>query len=150
MTDAAPADRTHPDLTLTVRRIVRASPAQVYAAWLDPVVMRKFMAGGGDQVVKEARSDPRVGGRFFVLMGSDKDVPHQGTYLELIPDARIRFTWDSPYSPADSEVELVLTPVEGGTEVALTQVRFLSEGARNGHRQGWTRILDRLDALLAG
>ena len=136
------------DLTLTVRRVIDATPEAVYTAWLDPAVMRRFMAGGADQTVTEARSDARVGGRFFVLMVADKELPHQGTYLELTPHSCIRFTWDSPYSPADSEVTLRLSPAVGGTEVELTQVKFLSEGHRDGHHGGWTRILARLEDAL--
>jgi uncharacterized protein YndB with AHSA1/START domain len=131
-------------LTLSVRRTIKATPEQVYNAWLDPAIMSQFMAGGSDQIVAEARSDARVGGGFYVLMRAEKDVPHQGIYKALTPHSRIVFTWDSPYSPADSEVELLFTPVEGGTEVVLNQVKFLSEGARDGHIGGWTNILERL------
>ena len=136
------------DLSLTCRRIIKATPEAVYNAWLDPAVMRRFMAGGADQTVAEARSDARVGGGFYVLMVSDKEIPHQGVYKELIPHRLLRFTWESPYSPADSEVEIRLTPVEGGTELVLTQVRFLSEAARDGHFGGWSRIIERLDGVL--
>jgi uncharacterized protein YndB with AHSA1/START domain len=137
------------DLTLTVRRTIKASAEQVYNAWLDPKIMTQFMAGGSDMTVKEARSDARVGGRFFVLMQGEKDVPHQGVYKDLSPHSRIVFTWESPYSPADSEVELLFTPAAGGTEVVLNQVKFLSESARDGHIKGWTTILQRLDATFA-
>lgn len=68
------------DLTLTCRRVIDASPEAVYNAWLDPAIMRRFMAGSADQTVKEARSDARVGGSFYVLMVSDKEIPHQGVY----------------------------------------------------------------------
>lgn len=135
-------------LTLSVRRTIKATPEQVYNAWLDPAIMSQFMAGGSDQIVAEARSDARVGGGFYVLMRAEKDVPHQGIYKALTPHSRIVFTWDSPYSPADSEVELLFTPIEGGTEVVLNQVKFLSEGARDGHIGGWTKILERLGHLL--
>ena len=135
------------DLTLSVRRTIKASPEQVYNAWLDPAVMSQFMSGGSDQIVAEARTDARVGGGFYVLMRAEKDVPHQGIYKALTPHSRIVFTWESPYSPADSEVELLFTPVAGGTEVVLNQVKFLSESARDGHIGGWTKILERLDAL---
>lgn len=137
------------DLTLSLSRTIKASPEAVYAAWLDPATIRRFMAGGADQTVAEARTDPRVGGRFFILMVADKEIPHQGTYTALDPYSLIRFTWDSPYSPADSEVTIRLTPVPGGTELSLTQEKFLSEGARDGHRKGWARILERLSATLA-
>lgn len=137
------------DLTLTCRRTINATPEQAYAAWLDPVVMKKFMAGASQMRVSEARADARVGGRFFVMMVGETEVPHQGVYKDLTPFSRIVFTWESPYSPADSEVELLFAPVTGGTEVTLNQVKFLSENARDGHIRGWTSILERLDTLFA-
>lgn len=136
------------DLTLSITRTIPAAPKAVYDAWLDPATISRFMAGGADQRVTEARTDPRVGGTFRVVMTSDKDIAHQGVYKDLVPHSLIRFTWESPYSPADSEVTIRLVPVAGGTEITLSQVTFLSEGARDGHRGGWTLILERLAALL--
>ena len=136
------------DLTLSIRRTIKASPEAVYAAWLDPAIITRFMAGGADQRVTEARTDPRVGGTFRIVMTSDKDIAHQGIYRDLVPHSLIRFTWESPYSPADSEVTIRLSPVAEGTDLELTQVRFLSEGARDGHKGGWTLILGRLATTL--
>jgi uncharacterized protein YndB with AHSA1/START domain len=136
------------DLSLSLKRTLKASPEAVYAAWLDPVTITRFMAGGADQRVTEARTDPRVGGSFRIVMTSDKDIAHQGVYRDLVPHSLIRFTWESPYSPADSEVTIRLSPVADGTEITLTQVKFLSESARDGHQGGWSRILDRLAATL--
>lgn len=132
------------DLTITVRRTIQASPEQLYQAWLDPELMAKFMAGGGSQKVTEARSDAVVGGEFLVVMTDQTEIAHRGIYKVLTPHSRMVFTWESPYSPADSEVELLFQPVEGGTEVTLNQVKFLSVGARDGHFGGWTNILGRL------
>lgn len=136
------------DLTLSIQRIIKATPQAVYEAWLDPATITRFMAGGLDQRVTEARTDPHVGGKFRIVMTSDKEIVHQGIYRDLVPHELIRFTWESPYSPADSEVTIRLAPKGDGTEVTLSQVKFLSEGARDGHRGGWTHILDRLDATL--
>ena len=136
------------DLTLTVKRTIKANPEAVYAAWLDPATITRFMAGGADQRVTEARTDPRVGGSFRIVMTSDKDIAHQGVYRDLVPHSLIRFTWESPYSPADSEVTIRLSPVADGTEITLSQVKFLSEGAREGHQGGWSRILERLAITL--
>ena len=132
------------DLSLSISRIIKASPEAVYAAWLDPATISRFMAGGADQRVTEARTDPRVGGRFRIVMTSEKEIAHTGLYKDLVPHSLIRFTRESPYSPADSEVTIQLAPVAEGTELTLSQVKFLSEGARDGHKGGWTMILDRL------
>ncbi len=136
------------DLTLSIRRTIKASPEAVFAAWLDPATITRFMAGGADQTVTEARTDPRVGGSFRIVMTSDKEIAHQGIYKDLVPHSLIRFTWESPYSPADSEVTIRLSPVAEGTELELTQVKFQSEGARDGHKGGWTVILGRLATTL--
>lgn len=137
------------DLTLSIRRTIPAAPKAVYDAWLDPATIARFMAGGADQRVTEARTDPRVGGTFRIVMTSDKEIAHQGVYKDLVPHSLIRFTWESPYSPADSEVTIRLSPVAGGTEISLSQVKFLSESARDGHKGGWTMILERLASLMA-
>ena len=83
-------------------------------------------------------------------MVGEKEFPHEGTYKVLKPYSRIVFTWEAPWSAPDTEVELVLNPVEGGTEVVLTHVRFMSEESRDSHTEGWNGILGKLDALLSG
>ncbi|HMS96759.1 MAG TPA: SRPBCC domain-containing protein [Tabrizicola sp.] len=137
------------DLSLTCRRVIKASPEAVYGAWLDPVMMARFMSPGPDMHVREARADARVGGRFFVMMVGEKDFPHEGTYKELKPHSRIVFTWEAPWSAPDTEVTLEFAPVAGGTEVVLTQVKFLSEESRDNHLAGWTGILGKLAGLFA-
>ena len=136
------------DLTLTCRRTLKASPQAVYNAWLDPETMRRFMSPGPDMHVSEARSDPRVGGRFFVMMQGDKPYPHEGTYLVLEPFSRLVFTWEAPWSAPGTQVELRLTPVAEGTDIVLTHVKFMSEESRDNHQAGWTGILEKLAATL--
>jgi uncharacterized protein YndB with AHSA1/START domain len=137
------------DLSLTCRRTIKATPEQVYNAWLDPAKMTRFMSPGPNMHVREARADARVGGRFFVMMVGDKDLPHEGTYKELTPHSRIVFTWEAPWSAPDTQVELVFNPVPDGTEVVLTHVKFMSEESRDNHTQGWNGILGKLDAIFA-
>ena len=73
---------------MTCRHTVKASPEQVYNAWLDPTMMTRFMSPRPDMHVSKARSDARVGGRFFVMMVGDKKYPHEGTYKVLTPQER--------------------------------------------------------------
>jgi uncharacterized protein YndB with AHSA1/START domain len=100
--------------------------------------------------VREARSDARVGGRFFVAMTEgDKEHPHEGTYKEITPHSRLVFTWEAPWSAPGTYVTIEFNPVEGGTEVVLTHVKFLSEESRDNHMGGWTGILAKLEKAVA-
>ncbi len=138
------------DLSLTVNKRIPALPAQVYNAWLNPATMKRFMFGGSGMAVSDAATDPRIGGAYRVVMSEGtKDIPHHGTYLELVPHSRIAFTWQSPYSIDGSTVTLDFTPDGDSTMLTLTHVRFANEGARDGHKAGWTSILDTLATVLA-
>lgn len=136
------------DLTLTVRRTIKAPPKAIYEAWLDPAMMQRFLSPRPEMHVREARSDARVGGRFFVMMVGDRDLPHEGSYVELTPYSRLVFTWEAPWSAPGTTVAVDLNPVEAGTEVVLTQVRFTDAQSRDSHAEGWTGILAKLAAAL--
>ncbi|QYK43006.1 MAG: SRPBCC domain-containing protein [Paracoccaceae bacterium] len=137
------------ELTMTVSHSVTAPPGRVYEAWLDPAILSRFMlpCTGGRQA--EVHNDPRTGGTFRIVMfDGETAIPHHGTYLELVPDERLRFTWVSPHSVEGSVVTVALTAEGQGTRIELRQDRFASEGLRDGHLKGWTVILGELQAAL--
>lgn len=134
------------ELSLTVRKTIQATPEKVFDAWLDPMMLKKFMVTCEGDKVPRAESDAREGGQFLIVMASGgKEIPHSGTYLELKPHNRLVFTWDSPHSVDGSTVTVELAPAgDGATDLTLTQVKFANEGARDGHIKGWSAILDML------
>ena len=143
-------DTTTQDLTLTARRTIKASAKRIYDAWLDPKMFAALMSLDGAVTVTDAKTDPRVGGRFALMIhNGETEVPHAGTYLQLQPHTRIRFTWESPYVDAGSSVTIDLTPQGDMTEIALTHVKFRNEGSRDGHASVWGKILGQLETLLA-
>ena len=120
-------------------------PAErVFDAWLDPQMMARFLMGMPGTTVPRVETDPREGGAFLIVMRTDKDIPHNGVYREIRRPERLEFTWESPHSIDGSVVTLTFAEAEGGTLVDLTQVRFFDEARRDGHRAGWSHILDRL------
>jgi uncharacterized protein YndB with AHSA1/START domain len=142
-------DMTPKDLSLTISRRISAAPARVYEAWLDPQKLIRFMSNCEGMSLAKAETDPRVGGRFHLVMNtaSGKSIPHAGTYLELAPYSRIAFTWESEFSTVEgSTVTIDLAPEGDATLLTLTHSRFASEDSRDGHREGWTTILDGLAA----
>ena len=140
------------ELELTVSRTIAASRENVFNAWLSPVMLAKFMAPpSGSSQPSKVKTDPVKGGRFSIVMVTpEKEIPHAGTYLAIDPHSHLSFTWESPYSLDDSVVTIDLAEVDAGkTEITLKQVKFKSEEARNGHEQGWTAIINRLETSLA-
>jgi uncharacterized protein YndB with AHSA1/START domain len=139
------------ELELTVSRTIPASRERVFNAWLEAETLAKFMTTpmGGNSPTRVS-NDPVKGGRFsIVMMNGDKEIPHAGTYLEIDPHSRLVFTWESPYSLDDSVVTIDLAePAPGTTELTLRHVRFRSEQAREGHREGWTAIIGNLSAVV--
>ena len=132
------------ELELTVTRTIPAARQKVFDAWLSPKLLAKFMRTAADDLdAAEVTTDPVEGGRFSIVMVTpDKTVPHAGTYLEITRHSRLSFTWESPHSLDDSVVSIDFAEVDAGTtEVTLRQVKFKSEGARDGHEKGWSAIL---------
>lgn len=134
---------TATDLSLTCERFIAASAEQLYDAWLDPKMLAQFIRPGENMTVPKVEVDPKVGGRFLIVMhAGGNDMPHSGTYKVLERPKRLSFTWESPVSPMDgSTVTIEFDEVADGTNLRLTHVRFPSEESRTNHEAGWTRIL---------
>jgi uncharacterized protein YndB with AHSA1/START domain len=133
---------------LIVRRVLAARRERVFAAWLDPALMARWMCPG-DGGSATVDLDPRVGGKFRIVMhheGGHHD--HWGEYLVIEPPQRLSFTWISPYTERHPTVVTVeLFERSGGTELVLTH-RKLPPGQVDAHRQGWTEIVANLARAL--
>lgn len=136
-------------LELTVTRRIAAPAKRIFDAWLDPKMLARFMTPGEGMTVPHAATDPKVGGKFRIVMQrGDQEIPHEGVYKEIDPYGRLAFTWKSPFSNGDSTVTLTLGEVAGGTDVTLHHVRFASEESRDNHMKGWGAILAALETAL--
>jgi uncharacterized protein YndB with AHSA1/START domain len=147
MNDINMPDQDTNELSLRLERRINAPVEKAYAAWLKPETLMRFMNNCEGIGLTKAETDPRVGGRFLLIMtAGDQKLPHSGTYLELTPHSRIRFTWESEHSAVqeNSEVTLTFTPDGDATLLNLTHVRFANEAGRDQHIMGWTIILTAL------
>ena len=135
---------------LVVRRVVPIPREEVFAAWLDPKSLQEWMRPG-DVARATAEVDPRVGGKFRIVMhhGGRSDA-HWGEYLLIEPPSRLSFTWTSEHTDLQPTVVTVeLLERNGGTEVVLTH-RRLPPARRDSHRNGWGAILGKLEETLRG
>jgi uncharacterized protein YndB with AHSA1/START domain len=81
-------------------------------------------------------ADARPGGVFRI--SGPVGVAIEGTYLEVVPDRKVVFTWGGVegVKPGQSTVEFLLERDDDGTLVRLRHYR-LPQGAIESHRRGW-------------
>lgn len=135
--------------SLTLKRRLNAAPAKVYAAWINPVLLMRWM-GPHDIENVSVDCDPRVGGRYrFVMRGQDGEIHEvSGVYREVTPNEKLVFTWAWRSTPErESLVTVAIKPDGGGALLTLTHEQFADEPARDRHAHGWTGSLERLEQL---
>jgi uncharacterized protein YndB with AHSA1/START domain len=116
-----------PTATGTVRlhRVLKAPPERVYRAFLDPDAMAKWLPPHGF-TGKVQRMDARVGGGHrmsFTNFSTGQSHSFGGTYVELVPNQRIRYTdtFDDPSLPGEMAVTVTLRAVSAGTDLSIVQ-----------------------------
>ena len=114
-------------MTGTVRfhRILRAPPDRIYRAFLDADAMAKWLPPHGF-TGKVHHEDAKVGGTYkmsFTNFTSGQSHSFGGTYVELVPNERLRYTdkFDNPGLPGEMHVTVILKKVSVGTEVSIAQ-----------------------------
>jgi uncharacterized protein YndB with AHSA1/START domain len=111
--------------TVRLHRVLRASPERVYRAFLDADAMAKWVPPNGF-TGKVHHMDATVGGTYkmsFTNFTTGQSHAFGGTYLELLPDERIRYTdaFDDPNLPGEMQTTVSLKPVSCGTELTIVQ-----------------------------
>jgi uncharacterized protein YndB with AHSA1/START domain len=111
--------------TVKLHRVLRASPAKVYRAFLEPDATCKWLPPYGF-TCKVHHMDAKVGGTFkmsFSNFSTGNAHSFGGQYLELVPNELIRYTdkFDDPNLPGEMRVTISLNPVSCGTEINVTQ-----------------------------
>ena len=133
----------------TIVRVINASANELYAAWTEPQIMKRWLA-----TVVEA--DVRVGGRFRIE-NHEKDGTvnaFTGEYRVLEPGSRIVQTFHhvsaKPGTYEDELLEVKLKPLATGvTELRLINSwkgSAMSEAELQALEAGWSQWLDLLIA----
>jgi uncharacterized protein YndB with AHSA1/START domain len=111
--------------TIRLHRVIRATPEKIYRAFLDAEAMSKWLPPNGF-TCKVHHLNAKVGGTYkmsFTNFTTGKSHSFGGTYLELTPHERIRYTdkFDDPNMPGEIQTTITLKKVSGGTEVNIVQ-----------------------------
>src|SRR6266849_6559475 len=130
--------------------VMNDSAPRVLVERLDPEALRRFMCPAPGARVTRAECDPRVGGKFLIVMNvGGQDLPHRGEYVEIERYTRMEFTWVSAHAGEGSRVTLRFAESPGGqTKLMLEHVGLADAEIRSRHHSGWSNILAELSALV--
>jgi uncharacterized protein YndB with AHSA1/START domain len=111
--------------TVRFHRVLRSPPERVYRAFLDGEAKAKWLPPNGF-TGKVHHLEARVGGTYkmsFTNFTTGASHSFGGTYTELVPGERIRYTdrFDDPNLPGEMHVTVNLKKVSVGTEVSIVQ-----------------------------
>jgi uncharacterized protein YndB with AHSA1/START domain len=138
--------------TVRLHRVLATRPEKIYRAFLEADALAKWLPPNGF-VCTVQHSDPKVGGGFrasFRNFTTGHSHAFSGTYLELVPHARIRYTdtFDDPNLPGEMTVTVTLTPVSVGTELAIVQDGIPDAIPVEACYLGWQQSLENLVRLV--
>lgn len=133
-------------------RVLRSTPERVYRAFLDPDAIVKWLPPNGF-TCKVHQMDPKVGGKYrmsFKNFTSGNSHAFGGTYVELVPSERIRYTdkFEDPNMPGEMMTTVSLTKVSCGTEINIIQENLPSQIPTEACYLGWQESLVLLGKLV--
>ena len=119
--------------TVRLHRVLKSSPEKIYRAFIEPDGMSKWLPPYGF-TAKVHHLEARVG----------------GTYLELVPHERIRYTdkFDDPNLPGEMQVTVTLKKVSCGTELNVVQEGIPDVIPTEACYLGWQESLTLLSQLV--
>ncbi len=142
--------------SLSITRLIKASPEKVFKAWTDPSLLTRWFGPHG-VTTTAAKVDLRIGGKYQFTMQEPDGTRHHpnGEYRIIDPPKKLVFTWildgqgcsGSDGHHAETLVTIELEDVNGSCRLTLTHDFLPSEESKAAHNMGWTGSLDRLEAL---
>lgn len=138
--------------TVRLHRVLCAPAERIYRALLDPEAMAKWLPPYGF-TGKVRQMTAKVGDGYkmsFTNFTSGQSHSFGGTYKELTPHERIRYTnkFDDPNLPGEMQVTVTLKEVMCGTELNIVQVGLPDAIPVEMCYLGWQESLTQLTQLV--
>jgi uncharacterized protein YndB with AHSA1/START domain len=135
-----------------LHRVLATSPDKVYRAFLEPDALAKWLPPNGFACTVH-HLEAKVGGSYrmsFRNFTTSQSHSFSGTYVELIPDQRLRYSdrFENPNLPGEIQVTATLRPVSVGTELNIVQEGLPDEIPLEACYLGWQDSLQNLAELV--
>ena len=141
-----------PTGTVRFHRVLRAPPARVYRAFIDPTAMVKWLPPHGfTGTVHEM--DAHVGGGYrmsFTNFSTGGSHSFGGRYVEMAEGKRLRYInrFDNPALEGQMEVSIEFRESIAGTELSIVQSGIPAAIPVDFCVMGWQESLQQLAALV--
>ena len=132
--------------------LFRSTPDKLYRAFLEPDALAKWLPPNGFACTVH-HLDARVGGTHkasFRNFTTGHSHSFGGTYLELVPNERLRYTdkFDDANLPGEMTVTVTLKKVMVGTELTIVQEGVPDAIPVEACYLGWQQSLENLAKLV--
>ncbi len=136
------------ETSLRIERSFEASPEEVFDAWTNPEVLKRWWAVHPDGRTPVAEVDLRPGGRYRLSMEGPDGERHtvQGEYSQVDRPRRLVYSWQweldaGGLGPA-STVTVDFQERGEQTDVVLEHTGLPDSASRDRHAQGWSACMD--------
>ena len=141
-----------PTNTVRLHRVLKAKPDKVFRAFTNPDAVARWLPPNGF-TCKVDHLDARVGGTFrmaFTNFSTGNGNAFGGTYLDLVPGERIRYTdrFDDPNLPGEIITTITMLAVLCGTELTAVQEGIPESIHPEFCYLGWQESLEALARLV--
>ena len=143
MSDEDFTGRAEANLTLVVRKTIRARAERLFDAWTEPVQLRKWW-GPVDVRCIGAEVDLRVGGQYRIgnQLPDGSILWIAGEFEAVEKPHKLIYTWLVEGDAKRPErVTVRFEPRDGATEVIVIHELLTDETTRGRHEQGWLGCL---------
>lgn len=111
--------------TVRLHRVLATSPEKVYRAFIEPDAKAKWLPPNGFTATMH-QHEAKVGGTYkmsFRNFTTGNSHSFGGTFVELVPGERVRYTdrFDDPNLPGEMHITVTLKKVMVGTEINIVQ-----------------------------
>jgi uncharacterized protein YndB with AHSA1/START domain len=134
-------------LRITVPRRIEASPEEVFAAWAEPELFRRWFEPHR-AIFRPAAVDELW---YWEADHAGRLWAHYCRYVRVERPRLLEFTWMSEATRGlESRVTVEISPSGDGTELVLTHSGLPDDEMGRGHEDGWKGIIGTLGEKIAG